>query len=386
MGDVQPVKSADLVIVDDFMPTDFSPFRWIEYRHYLDRFDTVILSTEGWSRFVGPLSYEDALAASPIPEAMKWRVQRFAANTIERASLGYVTFLSNAAQALPWFRAAGVPFILQLYPGGAFQLNQQTSDSRLLELLESGLCRRVIATQTVTRDYLVETIGWPRDRVSFIYGGVLRPAIPFDFRLDKCFYPTDKDTLDICFVAIKYGHDLTAKGYEAFIAVALELIERGPENVRFHVVGTFSASDIPLPPWATERFTFHGRMTQHELAAFFRSMDVIVSINRPFALVPGGFDGFPTGGCVEAGLQGVLNCINDPLNLNLVLLPGEDFLLLNGDVSQAAEAVLDLLWDPARLYAFAERNHLAYRKHFDADRQLAARTTLLEAELAGHDA
>lgn len=373
---------ADLVIVDDFLPTDLSAFRWVEYSHYMERYDFAILSTEGWNRFRAPLSWEDALAQSPIAADKKWRVQKFPDNTLERADLGYVTFLANAWSALPWFRATATPFVMQLYPGGGFRLDDPTSDRQLEIIRESGLCRRVIATQTVTRDYLTDKRGWPADEVVFIYGGVFRPALPFDFDSDKRFYPADKATLDVCFVAMKYGTDLSAKGYDAFVAVAEDLVSRGPDNVRFHVVGSFCETDIPLSPSASERMAFYGRLEPVLLARFFRQMDVIVSMNQPFTHVPGSFDGFPTGGCQEAGLQGVVNCINDPLGLNIALVPGRDFVLVHRDPVEAADALLELLGDPAGLYAMAERNLAAYRTVFDADVQLAARTSVIDAELA----
>ena len=217
------LRRADLVIVDDFMPTDSSPFRWVEYSHYFNRYDTAILSTEGWGRFREPLSWQEAMARSPLPEAAKWRVQRLSETTLEHARLGYVTFNTNARSALPYFRAKGIPFVLQLYPGGGFRLNDPDSDASLRAVLDLGLCRRVIATQTITRDYLIDTFDWPPDQITFIWGGVFKPAKPFEFHRDKTFYPRDKDTLDICFVANKYGTNLSAKGFDAFVGVAEQL-------------------------------------------------------------------------------------------------------------------------------------------------------------------
>ena len=111
-------------------------------------------------------------------------------------------------------------------------------------------------------------------------------------------------------------------------------------------------------------------------------MDVIVSMNQPFTLSSGAFDGFPTGSCKEAGFQGVLNCLNDPLGLNQALVPGRDILLVHRDVAEAVDELLPLLADPPKLYAFAERNCAAFWKLFDSDAQLAARTAVIDAELA----
>ena len=165
----------------------------------------------------------------------------------------------------------------------------------------------------------------------------------FDFHRDKKRFGRDKDTLDLCFVAHKYGSDLVSKGCDQFVGIAVALAREDP-RLRFHVVGDYTAADIALGD-ATEKFTFHGRQCTTFFADFYPAMDAIISINRPFVLARGAFDGFPTGACLEAGFHGVLNCINDPLALNPVLVPGRDFMLLDFNQEQSVARLRQLLRD-----------------------------------------
>ena len=191
--------------------------------------------------------------------------------------------------------------------------------------------------------------------------------------------PGTRRTLDICFVAHKYWGNLMAKGFDNFVAIASELA-RTDARLRFHVVGDYTSQDLPLGE-AETRFTFHGRQDNSFFREFYAGMDAIVSINRPFDLAPGVFDGFPTGACIEAGLHGVVNCINDPLALNPVFVDGRDILLLDFDRVRSVERIRALLGNTEHLYELAYRNWRKFRDVFDTDRQLWARTRLIAAEL-----
>ena len=299
------------------------------------------------------------------------------------ARLAYVTFLGNAIRLMPFFESRGIPFILQLYPGGGFEIDSPETDEKLRRVLLSGLCRKAIVTQRITERYVVDKIGIDPTKIEHIFGGVFESRGAFSFDRDKVFYPKDKDTVDFCFVAHKYAGNITSKGYDQFVAIALELAGDFV-HLRFHVVGDYLPEDVALGEF-TSRFTFHGRRSSAFLVNFYKSMDVIVSINRPFDLTPGSFDGFPTGACIEAGFNGVLNCINDPLDLNPCFIDGGDIIILNLDHQRSAARLRDLVEDPNELYRIAERGRRKFHDIFDTDRQLWARTRAIAAELMRHE-
>jgi hypothetical protein len=370
----------DLVLIDNILPSSFSPFRTIEYEHHLRTFDARLLSLEGWHPFVGRTTFEHELAALPMAPDLKSRVHRFADRQDIAGRMAYMTFLRVAELSFPWLEERQLPFVLQLYPGSSFHLDQPGSDAVLRRLVDSPLMRRVITTQELTRSYLTDRIGLQPGRIAHIYGGVFESRLGFDFERDKRRYPRDKPTLDVCFVAHRYGDNISAKGYDLFVAVARGLVEAGHERVRFHVVGGYRPEDVVLDSLGS-LFTFHGPRPSEFFDAFYPGMDLIVSLNRPFDLKPGVFDGFPTGSCIEAGLHGVLNCIADPLGLNDGLVDGRDIILLTLDVGSSIGTVGALLADPPRLYDLARANWRRYHEVFDTDRQLQARSNVIREVL-----
>jgi glycosyltransferase involved in cell wall biosynthesis len=374
------VRAVELLIIDDIVPSTFSPFRTLEYAHYLSSFDCAVLSLEGWHLWIENIGFDELAARFPVTPEGRRRLLTFRNHSHIGARLAYVTFLGNARRLMPYFRARRLPFILQLYPGGSFEINQPHVDDVLREVLLSELCRGVIVTNPVTQAYIVDRIGCDAGKVTSIYGGVFDSNVQFDFSTDKHRYPAHKDTLDVCFVAHKYGGDVTSKGYDQFVAIAQRLAAEIP-HLRFHVVGDYTAADLPLGE-AAQRFTFYGRRESAFFASFYPRMDAIVSINRPFVLGPGAFDGFPTGCCIEAGFHGVLNCINDPLEANRVFTDEEDLILLDGDTERSIAVLRALLADPPRVYAIAYANWRKFLDVFDVDAQLRARTRVIAAELS----
>jgi glycosyltransferase involved in cell wall biosynthesis len=300
-------------------------------------------------------------------ERLKSRVMRLEAARDLVPKLAYVTFLGNAQRLLPYFEARGIPFILQLYPGGGFEPNVSESDDHLRKVVHSSLCRKVIATQRLTREHLLERIGCAPEKVELIYGGVFETRLDFDFSRDKLRYGIQKETLDLCFVAHRYRDDMAHKGYDQFVEVARLLAS--DERLRFHVVGGYAADDLPLGP-VKDRFVFYGPQPSAFFADFYPRMDAILSANRPPGGRDGVFDGFLTGSCMEAGFRGVLNCIADPLNLNVAFEDGRNILLIDRNADRTAQRLAALFATPDRLYELACANWKRFHEVFDVNRQL----------------
>ena len=369
----------DLLIVDDIYPSSFSPFRTVEYNHYLSFFDAAVLTMEGSQLWIENTKFDDQIRALAISDDLKTRIHPFRSHHDIGAKLAYVTFLGNAFKLLPYFAARNLPFIVQLYPGGGFAVDQPDVDEKLRQVLLHPLCRKVITTQTITERYIVEKIGCDPARIEFIFGGVFDSRAEFDFHQDKRTYPRDKPNIDICFVAHKYGANTVSKGYGYFVRVARALFPRFPET-RFHVVGDYTATDVDLGEVAGS-FAFYGRQPPAFFAGFYAGMDAIVSFNRPFVLMPGAFDGFPTGACLEAGFRGVANLINDPLMLNAEFVDGRDILLLDDDFERSIARITALLENPQALMALGAGTWRSYHRVMNLDRQLWARSRIIGREL-----
>jgi glycosyltransferase involved in cell wall biosynthesis len=376
---VGAVEYADLAIYDDVLPSPASPFRTLEYGHYLNFFpSSVLVSMEAWHFGFAHAGLGDLRGALPLEERLKGRIVGLdrAQDLVPR--LAYVTFLGNAQRLLPYFEARRIPFILQLYPGGSFEPNVQASDDHLRAVVHSPLCRKVIATQKLTREHLLDRIGCSPEKIALIYGGVFESRVGFDFDRDKRRFGAHKDTIDLCFVAHRYGDDMAQKGYDQFVEVA-RLLAQDP-RLRFHVVGDYTPDDLPLGEVAP-KFQFHGPQPSAYFTEFYPRMDVILSANRPSRGSEGPFDGFPTGACMEAGFRGVLNCISDPLGLNVAFEDGREILLIDRDARRTAGRLTSLFADPDRLYGLARANWQRFLEVFDVNRQLWQRTSLIVAEL-----
>ena len=324
---------APWLVLDDFFPTLLTGFRVAEYNALLEAFPQIsVLSS------LGDFADQHVQYTQHYPQHAN-RVRPYSPGWLAGAGLAYINFLNNAHQFLPALEQHQVPFVLTLYPGGGFGLNEPDSDAKLAAVLASPLLQAVIVTQAVTQDYL--------QRFAAERGAALPPLHRIDgVVVNPLYFATDagagtavlgagKDTLDICFVAERYMSQGANKGYPEFIAAAHALIDL--PGLRWHIVGGgFTREEIDTSR-LDERIQFHGRLTTQELREFYAGMDLIVSPNQPYKLHPGNFDGFPTGGCVEASLCGVAVMATDALAQNPGYVDNESILLL--DVAGAVPLV-----------------------------------------------
>lgn len=370
----------DLLIIDEMLPCDFSPFRTLEYSHHLSYYgSSLLVSTEGWHSSVSNLSFDDHLAKSTLPDAVKSRIRPYSEFEKVIPRLAYITFLHNAWQIFPHLTERKIPFILQLYPGGRFELNVEESDAKLRKLCQSPLCRKIIVTQNISYNYLIEKIGCDASKIEFIYGGVYDTRHDFDFMKDKQFYGGKKKTIDICFVAHRYGDDVKKKGYDQFVAVARALAPVHA-HLRFHVIGDYTPDQLPLDG-AVNQMIFHGSKPNDFFKEFYPTMDIILSANRPSNENVGTFDGFPTGACMEAGFRGVLNCISDPLKLNVAFTDNVDVLIVDFETETTVARISKLISEPTHMYRLAYANWKKFIEVFDTDRQLWNRCRIISNEL-----
>jgi glycosyltransferase involved in cell wall biosynthesis len=240
--------------------------------------------------------------------------------------------------------------------------------------------RKVIVTQSVTRDYLLRKGFCSEEEIEFIFGVVLLSDTLGEVPGHRTRYGLTKKSLDICFVANKYTPPVIYKGYDRFVACARILASRLPE-VHFHVVGTFTEDDVELGD-LRNRITFYGHQLTPFFPEFYSRMDIILSPNMPFVFKPGSFDGFPTGSCVEAALCGTAMFVSDELKMNQGRLKdGEELVIISCEPEEIAEIIEKYTVDPRRLADLAENGARASRTLFSIDTQMARRLRVL-AELS----
>lgn len=371
----------ELIIIDDIFPHKLSPFRITEFNHILVNINgaAVYSSAKKFTILGDKRNFKQVYAEyrQSNPDVAT-NVYRFSKTTKISAKLCYMMFLNNAHNYLPYLEAHNIPFILELYPGGGFKLNDDKSDHKLKQVTNSPLFRKCIVTQEVTAKYLVEHGFCLPEQVVFIFGGVFPiESLTREIR-SKQRFPCDKDRFDICFVAHKYMEQGRDKGYDVFIEVAAIIAKIAP-HVAFHVVGPFNESDIDISG-IRDRVTFYGSRPTDFFPEFYAGMDVIISPNAPNILSQGAFDGFPTGACIEAGLCGTVVFACDELALNpfenhkeLVIIPREPPLI--------ATMLLDYFDNPERLYQIAQNGQQRFSEIFSMEYQMNPRVKLLQNQL-----
>lgn len=368
----QPARRAELVVLDDFFPNLLTGFRIAEFNAYLRAYRNVrVLSA------LRDFETEHARYAELYPE-MASRVERYTRKALGRPQLVYLMFLNNAALFLPMLERRDIPFVLTLYPGGGFGLNEPPSDKKLRRVLASKQLRGLIVTQQVTGDYVrsfAQRHGLTLPRIRHIPGVVANPLyFSPDLPAHQPYFGEGKADFDVCFVAEKYMPLGQNKGYPEFVEAALMLREE--PALRFHVVGSFGPDDIDVSA-LDDRITFHGRVETSRLPRFFAGMDLVVSPNKPYLLHPGNFDGFPTGGCVEAALCGVAVMASDSLGQNIGYPNGEAMLIIEPSAPAVAEGIRMLLASPEQVGQIARRGCELTRQWYAPSVQIEGRRDVI---------
>jgi glycosyltransferase involved in cell wall biosynthesis len=375
-------EKVDLIIIDTVFPHPLSPFRLQEFTSYLNYFPNSLVLTNGEHLHLLKESKGLKEIISEFEQANPDLKDRVRVTTREigfyQADLAYVTFLFNINVFLEALERKRIPFVFTLYPGGAFALNSDEPDQMLQRVFKSLQFKKVIVTQKVTHDYLLDRNFCSPEQIEFIYG-VVTPLPALTNGADKKYFGFDKDILDICFVAHKYMERGVDKGYDIFIEFAKKIVQHH-ENIRFHVVGSFTKDDIPIEG-LDSKITFYGLQKPEWFDEFYLDKDIILSPNIPFKLAEGYFDGFPTASCIDAGVRKVAMFCTDELQLNIKFTDGEDIVIIPSNIREIVDIVLHFYSNPAMLQKIAETGAKKIREIYSYENQIIPRIRILEKEL-----
>lgn len=357
-------------ILDDYFPNLKTGFRVSEFNYYLGMFPNCEVYSTRYD-----MHHAEYSAAFP---QFRDRVKPFTVFdwTGKSYSLYYTVFLSNAHNFYFVYELANTPFIFELYPGGGFWINDAEIDAKLIKVLQSPLLRKVIVTQKMTYDYICGRGFVTPDKVSYIYGMVTHPQY-FQNTVPKKLYGRDKATFDICFVAHKYMPMGLDKGYNIFIDVCKKLATVAG-NIMFHVVGNFDRDEIDISE-LNNRIIFYGSQDHGFFPGFYSGMDIILSPNVPFLLIPGkSYDGFPTGCCIDAALHSVGVFCTDLLNQNAHFEHKKDIFIIPVTAGDIADCIVEYYREPEKLYTMSANGQARFREVFDFEKQMRERAAVLE--------
>ncbi len=377
-------ECCDLLVIDDVFPHPISGFRYQEYTSYLQDFEAVKVYTTGTSvRCLGTQSVDDLIIEykQKHPE-FSGNISKYNNIDVEATSakLLYFVFINNAYTFLSISHNLGIPFVFCLYPGGGFGLKNKNSDKMLRAVMSSPNFKKVIVTQKITYDYLLDNKFCEAEKIEYIFG-VVTPASKLAIEChDKAYFGVEKNRLDICFVAHKYTFKGEDKGYDKFINVAERLCEKYP-NIYFHVVGNFDETVIDVTA-IRDKITFYGTRSQDWFDEFYSDKDIVLSPNVPGKIFEGSFDGFPTASCTDAGLRKVAIFCTDLLGLNDGnFVDGEELVIVPYDVVGIASKIAYYYEHPLELKALSEKGCSKIKQIYHPNNQMAPRIKLLESEI-----
>lgn len=381
VGTIQDIQDkSPLCIVDDISPHPISGFRYEEFTSILRNIPGSRLYTTGENAHVlGTDSIHDLIIdykrKNPdLAAAVETLSPEMKINT----SLLYCTFLGNALDLADRAEAEGVPFIFTLYPGGLFALNNERSDSALARVTGSPYFRKVIVTQKVTYDYLIEKKFCSPDKIEYIWGVVV-PSHKLDMKVEKQYHGLHKKTLDICFVAHKYSEHGQDKGYDVFLDVARQL-SKDYDNVRFHVVGPWDKNILDTE--GIHHIKYYGVRGQDWFDTFYKDKDIMLSPNINSKIFEGSFDGFPTGAATDASLRKVAMFVTDPLKLNdNHFVDGNEIVIIKHDVSDIVSKIKHYIDNPEKLQSICEAGYKKTNTLYSCDAQIRPRLRVLKRAL-----
>lgn len=307
------------------------------------------------------------------PEA-KGKIELLSKDKKYRFNLAYTYFLSETYTLLPFLEENEIPFVFLLNPGGAFGIDNISSDNMLRKIFASKCFRKVIVNQKFSEDYLLSKKLCDKSDIIYDPTGSVQFK-PQDVKQKK-FFKKDKSTFDICFVAAKYTLQGIDKGYDLFIEAAKQLAKDQPD-MRFHVVGGFDENDIDVSE-IKEKIKFYGYLPAKDLPDFYSQMDIFVSPDRPYKLYEGNFHGFP----LAAGAMycGVCGFNADELNINREF-KDDEIVIIKTQSEDIVEKVKYYYNNLDELYEISKKGQQKAQSLYNADKHIDNRIKLFNQVL-----
>ncbi len=373
----------NLLILDDIFPNSISGFRLEEFTQILLQIENSKLISTGSSYPLLNATQEDH-KKHIVDFKLKYpnlKNQLFKSSRIINfnAKLVYCIFINNIYNNLFLIEKYKIPFVFTLYPGGGFQVDDETSDFKLKKVFESKQFRKVIVTQKFTQDYLIKNNFCKPERIEFIFGGVV-PQVSLNKDLtSRKNYLINKPTLDIVFCAAKYMPKGIDKGFDVFIELAHSLNAKY-NFIKFHVIGGFNETEIDVTKLG-DKISFYGFQSYENLSNIFKNIDIIISPNKPFYLDKGSFDGFPLGTVVEAVFNGCVAIVSDLLNQNTVFENKQEILIVKSDAQEIETKIIDLINNPDKLLSISKKGNQKFNTIYSNEIQMNPRIELLKNEI-----
>ena len=379
---IEKNDNSELVVVADVFPHPSSAFSYAENIAILRNLpSSSVITTGSYISDLGQESVGELIAHFKQKHPnLSDRLHNYNEENIFSTKLLYCVFLNTVyGFVLPIATEFKIPFVFTLYPGGGFYLNDAKSDEMLKKVFRSPHFKKVIVTQAITKNYLLEKGFCREEDIEYIFGVVTPQHVLAQNTTCKEHYGFDKETLDICFVSFKYTEFGEDKGYPIFIQVAKNLSEQY-DNVHFHVVGPWNENVVNIE--GINNIKFYGTQPQEWFENFYQDKDIVLSPNIDGKLHKGSFDGFPTACLTEAALRKVAMFGTDSLNSNNGTFEDKkDFIFIKHSVDDIVSKISYYYKNPDKLKGICENGQKKVRDVYSFDKQLKPRIDLMNSTL-----
>lgn len=324
-------RKNNIVIFDDFLPSNLSPWRSYEFHEIVKHFEKVkiICDTTTYQHYNQGKSFKEnfKLLKQQYPFFNKAIVKTNKHLKI-KSDLAYTLFYNNIIKHFDFIEENKIPFAFTLYPGGGFVLNDKGINDNLKKICSSKFFKGLIVNQHVTKEYLIENNITTADKINLI------PGVSLNLVGDFKFIEKEYSVIKIVFFANKYTEGGKDKGFDVFQNIVFQLIQN-KQNIIPVVIGNFSNDDLIFNE-LIDKVVFKGVLNEAEYQKELETTHIFISPNQPNILAPGAFDGFPLSTAVAASLANNVLFLTDYYNEaeKIGFIDGLDFYKLTNSLTE----------------------------------------------------
>ena len=379
-------RRLDILIIDDFLPSVFSPWRSFEFDELVKEFpnSSVVCDLSNFPHYSRGKSFEENLAELTLEyPSLGSKFKKMKVFQNKNVGLVYTLFFNNINRYFEQLEKHRIPFAFTLYPGGGLVIDNARMNDRLTQICKSPYFKGVIVNQPYILNYLLENRIAEENKIRLISGVPLKTNkyVPLEIHEIKF----QNHIIDIVFVANKYMPQGFDKGFDLFQMIAHQLLKR-KIDLKFHVIGSFSENDLIFPQ-LNEFFVFHGQLDESNMGKVLSKTQICISPNRRNALAEGAFDGFPLASSVTAGLYNNLLLLTDPFNQSqeIGLIDGEDFIKISLDLVEVVSILQNLIHDRYKMEQIAVTGKNKLISLYGKDHQITPRIEFIKSMLERND-
>lgn len=335
-------KKIDLLILDDILPSNLSPWRSYEFDKLCEYFPNtkIYYDLSTYKNYNQDKSIKEnlALLTTTYPD-LKNKIFKNSILKNKNSKLVYTIFYNNICKHFDFIKKNNLDFVFTLYPGGGFVLNDEEVNTKLKTIFSNKGFKKVIVNQYITKKYLLENNLCNSSKITLI------PGVPL--KIDSYINAKEikkSDITNILFFANKYTDGGIDKGFDIFEEIVAHFKDNS--SIHFHVIGGFTPNDLKDIE-LNSKINFLGILSEGDFDSHLKKMHIAISPNKPFILNKGAFDGFPLATSVTSSLYGLVNLMSDYFNESnhLSIIEGVHFYKIDENISHIIRVINNLHLD-----------------------------------------